>query len=144
MMRKLDHRGVAALEFCLVAVPLFTLMFAIFDLGRYAITMHQLHMLANAEARANMINCYTPAVIGNTSPSSCTGDYLSDAQKQAVAGLVYGPVAPSGYGPATVSTTAGTGTLTITASQPSFTMVMPFWPAAFNNPNVFASTSIPF
>ena len=34
MMRKLDQRGVAALEFCLVAVPLFTLMFAIFDLGR--------------------------------------------------------------------------------------------------------------
>ena len=42
MMRKLDQRGVAALEFCLVAVPLFTLMFAIFDLGRYAITMQSL------------------------------------------------------------------------------------------------------
>src|SRR6516162_6855315 len=75
MMRKLDKRGVAALEFCLVAVPLFTLMFAIFDLGRYAITMQSLRMLANAEVRANMIKCYTPAVVGNTSPSSCTGDY---------------------------------------------------------------------
>src|SRR5947208_16966238 len=84
MMKKLDQRGVAALEFCLVAVPLFTLMFAIFDFGRYAITMQSLRMLANAGARANMINCYTPAVIGNTSPSSCTGDYLSFAQKQAV------------------------------------------------------------
>ena len=63
MMRKLDQRGVAALEFCLVAVPFFTLMFAIFDLGRYAITMQSLRMLANAGARANMINCYTPAVI---------------------------------------------------------------------------------
>jgi hypothetical protein len=30
VMKKLDKRGVAALEFCLVAVPLFTLMFAIF------------------------------------------------------------------------------------------------------------------
>ena len=58
MMRKLDQRGVAALEFCLVAVPLFTLMFAIFDLGRYAITMQSLRMLANAGARAVMINCY--------------------------------------------------------------------------------------
>ena len=48
MMRKLDQRGVAALEFCLVAVPLFTLMFVIFDLGRYAITMQSLRMLANA------------------------------------------------------------------------------------------------
>ena len=58
MMRKLDQRGVAALEFCLVAVPFFTLMFAIFDLGRYAITMQSLRMLANAGARAIMINCY--------------------------------------------------------------------------------------
>jgi Flp pilus assembly protein TadG len=136
MMRKLDQRGVAALEFCLVAVPLFTLIFAIFDLGRYAITMQSLHMLANAEARANMINCYTPAkAINNTSPSTCTGDYLSDAQKQTVAPFAYG---------ATVNTTAGTGTITVTASLPSFTMIMPIWPAAFNNPNVFASTSIPF
>ena len=53
MMRKLDQRGVAALEFCLVAVPLFTLMFVIFDLGRYAITMQSLRMLANAGARAS-------------------------------------------------------------------------------------------
>jgi Flp pilus assembly protein TadG len=136
MMRKLDQRGVAALEFCLVAVPLFTLMFAIFDLGRYAITMHSLHMLANAEARANMIKCYTTAkAINNTSPSTCTGDYLSGAQKQTLAPFAYG---------ATVNTAAGAATLTVTASLPSFTMIMPIWPAAFNNPNVFASTSIPF
>ena len=51
MMRKLDKRGTAALEFILVAVPLFTLMFVIFDLGRFAITMQSLWMLANAEAR---------------------------------------------------------------------------------------------
>ena len=56
MMRKLDQRGVAALEFCLVAVPLFILMFAIFDLGRYAITMQSLRMLANAGAREIMIS----------------------------------------------------------------------------------------
>ena len=48
MMRKLDRRGAAALEFCLVAVPLFTLMFVIFDLGRYAITVQSLRALANA------------------------------------------------------------------------------------------------
>ena len=99
MMRKLDQRGVAALEFCLVAVPLFTLMFAIFDLGRYAITMQSLRMLANAEARANMINCYTPAVIANTSPSGCTGDYLSVGQKQAIVPfLMWRPYAYSEYG----------------------------------------------
>src|SRR6266487_3354390 len=81
MMRKLDQRGVAALEFCLVAVPLFTLMFAIFDLGRYAITMQSLRMLANAGARAVMI-CYD---VPNKSYNGCTGDPLSAAAKQAVA-----------------------------------------------------------
>ena len=136
MMRKLDQRGVAALEFCLVAVPLFTLMFAIFDFGRYAITMQSLRMLANAGARANMINCYTPAVIANTSPSSCTGDYLSVAQKQAVAPFLYaGGLMP------TLSTASGAAALTVTASQSSFTMLMPIWGTAFNTPS--ASTSIP-
>ena len=137
MMRKFDQRGVAALEFCLVAVPLFTLLFAIFDLGRYAITMQSLRMLANAEARANMINCYTPAVIGNTSPSGCTGDYLSVAQKQAVAPFLYaGGLTP------TLSTASGTTALTVTASQHGFTMLMPIWGTALNTPS--ASTSIPF
>jgi Flp pilus assembly protein TadG len=137
MMRKLDQRGVAALEFCLVAVPLFTLMFAIFDLGRYVITMQSLRTLANAEARANMINCYTPAAIRNTSPSSCTGDYLSVAQKQAIAPFLYaGGLTP------TLSTASGAAALTVTASQPSFTMLMPIWGTALNAPS--ASTSIPF
>jgi TadE-like protein len=137
MMRKLDQRGVAALEFCLVAVPLFTLMFAIFDLGRYAITMQSLRTLANAEARANMINCYTPAAISNTSPSSCTGDYLSVAQKQAIAPFLYaGGLTP------TVNTALGTGALTVTASQLGFKMLMPIWGTALNKPS--ASTSIPF
>ena len=137
MMRKLDQRGVAALEFCLVAVPLFTLMFAIFDLGRYAITIQSLRALANADARANMINCYTPAAIVNTSPSSCTGDYLSVAQKQAIAPFLYaGGLTP------TLSTASGAAALTITASQPGFTMLMPIWGTVLNAPS--ASTSIPF
>ena len=137
MIRKLDQRGVAALEFCIVAVPLFTLMFAIFDLGRYAITMQSLRMLANTEARAMMIdNCYVNAEINKTSPT-CTGDYLSVAQKQAVAPALYG----GGLTP-TVITVLETGALTVTASQPSFTMLIPIWGTAFNAPS--ASTSIPF
>ena len=104
MMRKLDQRGVAALEFCIVAVPLFFLMFAIFDLGRYAITRQSLQALANAGARKMMINCYTPAVIANTSPSGCTdiNTYFPDPEKQAVAPFLYGadltPTAEHGCG----------------------------------------------
>jgi len=51
MMRKLDNRGFASFEFILVFVPLFTLMFVIIDLGRYAITMQSLRTLASAGAR---------------------------------------------------------------------------------------------
>jgi Flp pilus assembly protein TadG len=137
MMRKLDQRGVAALEFCLVALPLFLLMFAIFDLGRYAITMQSLRMLANAGARAMMIQCYTPAVTVNTSPSGCTGNYLSVAEKQAAAPFLYaGGLTP------TLNTVSGANTLTVTASEPGFNMLMPIWGAALNAPS--ASTSVPF
>jgi Flp pilus assembly protein TadG len=128
MMRKLDKRGVAALEFCLVALPLFILMFAIFDLGRYAITMQSLRMLANAGARAVMIS-YDAT---NNTYTGCTGDPLSDAAKQAVAPFLYsGGLTPQ----------LAAGALNVTASQPGFTMLMPIW-AALNAPS--ASTSIPF
>src|SRR5258708_1293474 len=130
-MRKLDQRGVAAFEFCLVAVPLFTLMFVIFDLGRYAITTQSLRTLAAAGPRGMMINCYTATVKGtpplspwsasNTSPSSCTGDPLpSDPAKQAAAPLLY-----ITGGPPTLNIAAPAGgatALTVTASQPNFTM----------------------
>ncbi|WP_245286887.1 TadE family protein [Bradyrhizobium sp. Tv2a-2] len=137
-MRKLDQRGVAALEFCLISVGLFTFIFAIFDLGRYAITMQSLRTLAHAGARAMMINCYTPNVISKTSPSGCTGDYLTAAQKQAAAPFLYS----NGSSAPTVSTTAGAAALTVTASQSGFSMMMPIWGAALNAPS--ASTQVPF
>lgn len=137
MMRKLDQRGTAALEFCLVAVPLFTLMFAIFDLGRYAITMQSLRHLASAGARQNMIQCYTPAVVASTSPSGCTGDYLTTTQKQDAAPFLYA----AGLTP-TMSTTQGASALTVAASLPGFTMIFPIWGTALNGPS--ASTKIPF
>ena len=137
MMRKLDQRGVAALEFCLVAVPLFILMFAIFDLGRYAITMQSLRMLANAGARAVMISAMTiPQSKRRT--TGCTGDPLpSDAAKKAVAPFPY-----SGGLTPTLTVALGATALTVTASQPGFTMLMPIWGTALNAPS--ASTSIPF
>jgi TadE-like protein len=135
MMRKLDQRGVAALEFCLVAVPLFTLMFVIFDLGRYAITMQSLRTLASAEARGWMIQCGTPTALGIS--ASCTSDYLSAAQKQGVAPFLYA----GGLTPA-VSISTGASPRTFTASQPGFAMLMPIWGAALNAPS--ASTSVPF
>lgn len=137
-MRKLDQRGVAALEFCLVAVAFFTLVFAIFDLGRYAITMQSLRALANAGARAIMITCYTNAAIAKTTPSGCTdiNTYFPDAKRQDAAPFLYG----TGPTPTLSATSAGSA-LTVTASV-SFTAMMPVWGSALNAPS--AATSIPF
>jgi hypothetical protein len=134
-MRKLDQRGVAALEFSLVAAALFAVMFAVFDLGRYAITMQSLHALADAGARAIMINCYTDAAIAKTTPS-CSGDPLSIAAKQTAAPFLF----QGGFTP--TLNAAGSSPIIVTASQPGFTMIMPIWGATFNAPT--ASTQIPF
>jgi hypothetical protein len=164
VMKKLDSRGVAALEFCIVAVPFFTLMFAIFDLGRYAITMQSLRMLASAEAREMMIKCYTPAVISAQLPTDCTADasYLSDSDRQTVAPFLYtGGLTPTlgiacvvGTGTAVTPTPTGctvakssipppaNGALVVTASQSKFTMIMPIWGGALDKPS--ASTQVAF
>ncbi|WP_271601600.1 TadE family protein [Bradyrhizobium sp. CCBAU 45384] len=137
-MRKLDQRGIGAMEFCLVALPLFLLMFTIFDLGRYAITMQSLRALANAGARTWMINdCYVNSALSRTTPT-CTGDPLpSAAAKQAVAPMLFaGGLTP------TLSTTSGASALTVTASDPGFSMIMPIWGTALNAPS--ASTTLPF
>ncbi|MBR1266153.1 pilus assembly protein [Bradyrhizobium sp. AUGA SZCCT0222] len=142
MMRKLDQRGIAALEFCLIAIPLFTLMFVIFDLGRYALTAQSLRALANAGAREIMVGttgnaCYTDAAITKTAPT-CSGDPLSTAQKQAAAPFLFrGGLTPTLNIPAT-----GSSPITVTASQPGFTMLMPIWGTKLNAPS--ASTLIPF
>lgn len=140
MMKKLDQRGVAALEFCLVAVVFFTTVFAIFDLGRYAITVQSLRTLANTGARQMMIKCYTPAVIASTSPSGCTdiNTYFPSTDRPDAAPFLYG----TGPNPTpTLSATSGGSALTVTASV-GFTTTMPIWGAVLNTPS--ASTSVPF
>jgi len=136
-MRKLDQRGAAAFEFCLVAVLFFTFVFAIFDFGRYAITMHSLRLLADAGARKMMINdCYVLPAINKTSPT-CSGDYLSTTDKQNVAPFLFaGGLSPTVNAPAT-----GTSPYVVTASQPDFKM-MSIWGTALNAPS--ASTQVPF
>jgi hypothetical protein len=155
-MKKLDKRGVAAMEFALVAVPVFMLIFAIFDLGRYAMTIHSLRMLADAGARAVMINCYTRDVINNQPLTDCLVDPLplpsgvtpggTGDPKAAIAPFLYvgglQPVLTVAVSSATPP--AGTkGALTVTASfkEPGFTMLMPIF-RALDAPS--ASTSIPF
>jgi hypothetical protein len=134
-MRKLDNRGAAAWEFTLVAVPLFVLWFAIFDLGRFAITLQSLYALANWGARAVAINCYTPQKTASTCNASSY--LLSTAQMQNAAPALYaGGLTP------TLSVAAGAHSWTVTASESGFKMIMPIWGTTLNAPSV--STSIPF
>ncbi|WP_456628316.1 TadE/TadG family type IV pilus assembly protein [Bradyrhizobium sp. URHC0002] len=136
-MRKLDNRGASSFELILVFVPLFTLIFGIFDLGRYTITMQSLRTLAGAGARAVMIQCYTPDVVQNQSPAGCTGDPMSTTAKQNAAPFLYrGGLTP------TLSVASSGNNLTVTASQTGFAMLMPIWGTALNAPS--ASTTIPF
>jgi len=138
-MKKLDQRGAAAFEFCIVAMAIFALMFAAFDWGRYAITVQSLRALANAGARAMMVNCYNDAAIGKTiSPSTCTADYLTPTEKQAIAPFLYA----NGLSP-TVTTTVVGSALVVTASLPGFQMIFSsLWGTSLNAPSTF--TKIPF
>jgi hypothetical protein len=129
-----DRSGATAMEFGIIGVMMFSMMFAIFDLGRYAITLHSLEMLAAESARTEII-CYSPALAGIPA-TTCSGDPLSVATKQTLFPFLYlGGLAP------TVTTTT-TAPHIVQASLTGFTMIMPFWPAAMNAPSV--RTSLPF
>jgi Flp pilus assembly protein TadG len=142
-MKKLDDRGAASWEFILVAVPFFTLVFAIFDLGRFAITLQSLQTLADAGARAVMI-CYANN-IGTSYSGTYTGcdsgnPMTTAAMKNAAPFLYYGGLTPT-LG-VTSTGTAGSGKKTVTASQPAFAMMTSLWGTTFNAPS--ATASIPF
>lgn len=137
-MRKLDQRGVAAFEFCIVFIPFLMSMFVILDLARYAITVQSLRWYANAGARAAMISdCYVKAALAvpKTAPTCSTAD-LSGVDKPPFVG-----------DSAELSLTLDSTALTVTAADSAFTMGMtgltqPLWPTSLNNPSV--STEIPF
>jgi Flp pilus assembly protein TadG len=132
-----DQRGTTTLEFGLIAIPFFFLLFGTFDLGFYGMTVYSLKTLASATARAVIVNCYSTDLINSQSPSGCTTDPYSAAQKQAIAPFLYA----SSLTP-TVTISPGASTLTVTASQPNFTMIMPFWGTALNAPS--EAVTLPF
>jgi len=137
-----DRRGTAALEFVLVAAPIFLAMFLIFDLGRYAATITSLRTLASTAARTLAINCYQTAKFAGSSPASCIGGhpypFTSNSDKQSVAPFLFA----GGVTPQTAVTLGASSTLTVTASLPGFTMIMPIWGTSLNAPT--ASVSLPY
>jgi Flp pilus assembly protein TadG len=132
-----DQRGATAMEFGLVAMVFFFMLFGIFDLGRYGITVHSLDTLASTSARQVIINCVSSNLINRTSSAGCTADPYTATQKQNIAPFLYvGGLTP------TVAVTVVGSSLTVTASQPGFTMIMPFWGTTLNAPSL--SQTVPF
>src|ERR1700688_4018395 len=54
----LDHAGITSLEFAVVSVLLFTLMFGITDLARYFLAWHGLNTISSEAARAALLYHY--------------------------------------------------------------------------------------
>ncbi|MBX6744410.1 MAG: pilus assembly protein [Acetobacteraceae bacterium] len=137
-MRRLlrDRSGATAIEFAIVAILFFFVMFGIVDLGRYAITVHSLGTLASATSRAVLIACYSPSVVQGQSPTDCTADPLTDAQKRSIAPFLF-----LGNSSPTVSLTSANNTLVVQASQ-SFTPLLPVWGSILNFPS--RSATLPF
>lgn len=130
-----DRRGATTLEFSMIALPFFFMMFGFFDIGRYAIVVNSEKILASAEARAIMVSCYGPAATAGTSPASCTTDPLTTTQK-----LAFAPWLANCALVSCVSITSGSNAITVTVSYP-FTLMVPYL-TSLNNPSV--STTIPF
>lgn len=131
-----DRRGTTALEMGIIAVPFFLLVFSILDISRYAFTVHSLQALASMAARQVAINCNEWEIANHHQPyCSATGaaavgsDPFTTAQKLAIAPFLYqGGLAP------TVTVAVGAGSVTVTAAQPAFTMMLPIMGTSLNAP----------
>jgi hypothetical protein len=134
-----NQRGTTAMEFALMATPVLGIMFGIFDVGRYAIMTNSLQTLADATARRVMINCINWEVSHGPGLPACTAaggvanlpsnggtsghphDPFSPAAKQTIAPFLYvGGLTPD------VTVVPGTNVITVTASLPNFSMMIPF------------------
>jgi hypothetical protein len=128
------------MEFGIIAFVMFMMVFAIFDLGRYAVTLHSLEMLAAESARQEII-CYSRSLAGLPA-RVCPGDPLNVQAANSSARQLFPFLYLGGLTP-TVTTTVNGGAHVVQASQdPKFSMIMPFWPRSMNT--LVARTSLPF
>jgi inner membrane protein involved in colicin E2 resistance len=83
-----DRRGATAFETILILIPLFMIIFAIFDLSRYALTWYSVSNLADEASRRQTI-CYSPLIAGAVKTVACPSDPLSTDQKKIVAPALF-------------------------------------------------------
>jgi TadE-like protein len=123
-----DRRGATAFETILILFPLFMIIFAIFDLSRFALTWVSVSSLADEAIRQQTI-CYSPLIAGKVKTVVCPSDPLSTVQKKHAAPALFWGKPP----PTVTVTTAPTDTTVsqprvITASVTGFKPVMPLIP----------------
>ena len=83
-----DRRGATAFETTLILFPLFMIIFAIFDLSRYALTWYSVSNLADEAIRQQTI-CYSPLIAGKVKTVACPSDPFSTDQKKIVAPALF-------------------------------------------------------
>jgi Flp pilus assembly protein TadG len=120
----LGQTGTASLEFALVALPFFLLMFAGMDLGRYFITRHSLHTLTSEAARSILVNCFNQSAQCNLLPV----DKSTVAAK--VPFLVSGQITWVNANQSAPAANTGVRTVTVSVTYP-FTFVLPAWTGLF-------------
>ena len=122
-----DRRGATAFETTLVLVPLFMIIFAIFDVSRYALTWYSVSNLAD-EAMRQQIICYSPLIANKVKTVSCPSDPLSTDQKKIAApALFWGDLHPPTVTTVPTDTTVSEPRV-ITASVTNFKPVMSLIP----------------
>jgi len=115
---RLGRDGTSSIEFAIVAVVFFNIIFATMDLGRYFITQHSLRTLTSELIRATMVQC-----VGNTAACQLNGANVTAAEAKApflaAANFAATPTA-------TRSAADTNGVMTITASASyAFQFVFP-------------------
>jgi Flp pilus assembly protein TadG len=116
---RLGREGTTSLEFALVAVAFFSIMFACMDLGRYFITQHSLRTLTSELIRATLVQCS-----GTTSACSLSATNI-EATEAKVPFLVASAITLSPV-PTRSAVDPSTGVMTVTASASyAFTFTLP-------------------
>jgi Flp pilus assembly protein TadG len=137
-----DRRGAAALETTFVLLPLFMIMFGMFDLSRYALTWYSVSNLADEAMRQQTI-CYSPLVAKTATTVTCPSDPLSTGQKRIAApALFWGALKPPTVTTIPTDTTVSRSRV-ITAQVTGFKAAIPLIPIPYPS-TLTVTVNLPF
>ena len=137
-----DRRGATAFEATLVLLPLFMIIFGIFDLSRYALTWYSVSNLAH-EAMRRQIICYSPLIAGTVKIVTCPSDPLTTDQKKTVAPALFWGALNSQTVTTDPTDTTVSQPRVVTASVSGFKAVIPLLPIPYPS-KLTVTVNLPF